>query len=146
MNKIFFLLFSIILTPSVTLASWVKLSPEELIEQTQVAVIGEFIGTTRIVTDVKDESLIVGIIKVKELLGRSVQDDFLLFAIRYEGAPLISTTISFNKGQKGLWLLKQHSPNNTVLFSVSHPQQFIPFNDTKSISHLKKLLFNKKTY
>jgi hypothetical protein len=141
-KKVTFVFLSL-LTPSIAFASWVKLSPKELVEQTQVAVIGEFLGTTRIATSMKGKSLVVGIIKVKDDLGISVQYDFLLIAIRYVSAPLISTNIDFKKGQKGLWLLKQHSPDNALLYSASHPQQFVPFSDVSTMNHLKDLWMNK---
>lgn len=139
LNKMIIVLLSIVLTPSIALASWIKLSPEELVGQSKFAVIGEFIGTTRISTQLANKILIVGVIKVESVLAGPVQDDFVLIAIRRAGAPLVSSTINFKKGQTGLWLLKQYSPDNTALYSAHHPQQFTPSSDTDTINHLKKL-------
>jgi hypothetical protein len=135
-----FLLVSILLNSSIAFASWVKLSPEELVEQSKLAVIGEFIGTTRIATQEAGKNLIVGVINVETVLDGSVQDDIILIAIRTSGAPLISTTINYKKGQNGLWLLKHYSPDNTTLYSASHPQRFTPSSDVDTFNLLKNLV------
>ncbi|NQZ89449.1 MAG: hypothetical protein HRT54_17880 [Colwellia sp.] len=146
LNKMIIVLLSILLTPAIALASWVKLSPEELVGQSKLAVIGEFIGTTRIATIDSGKNLIVGVIKVETVLAGAIQDDFLLIAIRRAGVPLVSSTIDFKKGQTGLWLLKQYSADNTALYSASHPQQFTSSSDTDTINHLKKTLAQLKKY
>ena len=146
LNKMIIVLLSILLSPSIALASWVKLSPEQLVGQSKLAVIGEFIGTTSIAAQEKGKTLIVGVIKVETVLDGSVQDDLLLIAIPNAGAPLVSSTILFRKGQTGLWLLTQHSPNNAALYSASHPQQFTPSSDSDTINHLKKLLAQLKQH
>jgi len=143
-HKVIIVLLSILLSPSIALAAWAKLSPEELVGQAQLAIVGEFIGTTRITTQETGKNLIVGIIKIEIVLDGSVQDDFLLIAIRNVGAPSISTTINFRPGQKGLWLLKQYSSTNTTLYNANHPQQFTPYNDIKTLEHLKSLITKQK--
>ncbi|TWX59567.1 hypothetical protein [Colwellia hornerae] len=145
-NSIIILLVVIWLSPSFAFASWIKLSPEELIEQSKLAVIGEFIGTTRLMTQKTGKNLIAGIIKVDDFLDGSVSDDFLLIVIGHEGDGLISTTINFKKGQKGLWLLQLYSPDNPVLYSASQPQQFTPSSDLATINELKNLLIEHKEH
>jgi hypothetical protein len=140
LNRMIIVLMSILLSPSLAFASWVKLSPEELVGQSKLAVIGEFIGTTRVAAQKAGTNIIVGVIKVETVLDGSVRDDFLLIAIRKVGSPLISSTINVNKGQKGLWLLNKYSPDNTALYSANHPQQFTPSSDVKTINLLKKLI------
>jgi len=144
LNKMIIVLVYILLSPSLVLASWVKLSPEELVGQSKLAVIGEFIGTTRVAAQKTGTNIIVGIIKIETVLDGSVHDDFLLIAIRNADSPLISSTIGFKKGQRGLWLLKQYSPDNTLLYSASHPQQFTLSSDVKTIIHLTNLVAEKK--
>jgi hypothetical protein len=130
---------------SIASASWAKLSSEALIEQTNVAVVGEFIGTTRISSQEVGKELIVGVIKIESVLVGSIQDDLLLIVIRKAGYPLSSSIINFNKGEKGLWLLKQYSSANSLLYSVNHPQQFIASGDVARINHFKSLLLENKT-
>jgi len=143
-NKFIIVLMCFLLSPSIALASWIKLSPEELVAQSKLAVIGEFIGTTRVAAQETGKQLIVGIIKVETVLDGYFQDDFLLIAIRKVEAPRISSTIKFKKGQKGLWLFTQYYPDNTALYSASHPQQFTLSSDIDTISDLKSLLAKQK--
>ena len=128
------------LTPSIVLASWAQLSEKELLEQTSVGVIGEFIGTTRIIVEENNATLIVGIIKVKSVLKGLVEKELLSIVIRNANAPRVSTSITFQEGQKGLWLLKQYSPANPSLYSANHPQQFIASGDIARIKHFKSVL------
>lgn len=132
------------LSTSSTLGSWIKLSPKQLVTQSNLAVIGEYIGTTRIKSFPAGNELIVGVIKVNNILKGSVQDELILIAIRNAKGALMASTTSFKKGQKGLWLLTQYSPDNAVLYSANHPQQFIPSSNIDAMSVMKKLLIKQK--
>jgi len=132
--------------PSIALASWVQLSPEELVAQSKLSVVGEFIGTTRVATQESGKELIVGIIKIQKVLSGSIRDDFLLIAIRKADVPQISSTIRFKKGQKGLWLLTRYSADNKTLYSASHPQQFTQSTDKETIKHLINLVTKHKRH
>ena len=130
-----------LLPPSfLVFSSWVKLTEKELIELTNVAVIGELIGSTTISNNETQDGLIVGIIKVEKILSGPFSDDFLLFVIQRSGIARISSTVNFKKGQKGLWLLKQYGPTTPFLFSANHPQQFISSSDINKINHLKSMI------
>jgi hypothetical protein len=139
-----FVLMFILLNPTITLASWIQLSPEELVEKSKLAVIGEYIGTTRVSAQGEGKNIIVGVIKVETFLYGTIRDDFVLIAIRNADSPFISSTINFKKGQRGLWLLPLYSPHDTALYSANHPQQFTPLSDVKTINQLKKLVAEQK--
>ena len=144
-KKIAFLLVLLtLLLSSITHASWVKLSSEELIQQTKLAVIGEFIGSTSIVIKADKIEFSAGIIKVEKVENGITNDEFLLIVLRRKGAPRISTDINYSKGQKGLWLLTNYSQDNPTLYSAGHPQRFVSYKNSETLHQLKKLLAKHK--
>jgi hypothetical protein len=101
------------------------LSPEELARQSELIVVGEFLGRDRVQIASGASPIDVGVIKIQTSLkgDRTLTVALLaLPALRPNGL-VGSADIVLKVGQQGLWYLKRKQEG---LYVVDHPNRFVP--------------------
>ncbi len=119
------LMICIIVSPYKANAMWVALTDTELIQQSDIIVIGELIGQTQVMLMACQERLSLGVLQVKEVLKGDKAQTLLLLELPSPEVPRASTDISYKKGQKGLWFLRVRNPGEIGIYLADHPQRFL---------------------
>jgi len=103
---------------------WSQLSAEELARQSDLILVGEFLGRERVKLADHGATLNIGVIRVESVLrgeaGHSVV--LLLLPPIRPGGLVASADIRIDKGQRGLWYLKRKSEG---LYLVDRPDRFV---------------------
>ena len=130
------------LAPTLGGAMFAKMSDEELIRRSDLIVIGEWVGQSSLRLANSSESMEVGAISISEVLKGSPGQSLVLVAIRASGAPRSGAEFSYRRGDKGLWLLRQHQESGANgIYLADHPQRFVPDTDgAERIKDIRRLL------
>lgn len=135
------LLVTLLAIPGSAHAMWVKLTDTELIARSDVIVIGELIGQTRMKRSSDGETLWLGILEIGEVLKGDPSQTMLLLVLPSPEGPRSSSDIFYRKGQRGLWFLHTRRPGEIGLYLADHPQRFLPAPDaTDRIKAIRKIL------
>lgn len=117
----------------------------ELIEKSDVIVVGEFLGQTEVRFGSAGEPLSIGVIAVREVLKGKPQEKVLLIAVPSPTKPVSGSDIVFRPKQEGLWLVAARPGGPTGVYFADHPQRFVPSGSDKSkVDALRKLLSDGK--
>ena len=137
------------------LFAWVSASPlqamfapytdRELIEKSDVIVLGEFIGQTEVRVGGAAEPLSLGVIAVREMLKGNPQEKIVLIAVPSPSKPISGSDIVFRPKQEGLWLVTSRPGGPSGIYVADHPQRFVPSGrDQSKIDALRKALRSGK--
>ncbi len=125
-------------------AMWVKLSENELIEQSDVIVTAEMIGHAPMMID--GVKFVIGVLKVEEVLKGDKEKTVMLLALPSTEGPHKSTDIFYKKGQKGLWFLRERKAKGEAgIYLADHPQRFLSIEHAEDqIKTIRKIMKNKE--
>ena len=121
---------AIAVTASEVRALWVKLSLEELVERSDLVVIGTL-------ADVRAQSharFDVGTMRIEEVLvGRKDLTEASLMIPAGAGGIRSSTDIFYSPGERGLWFLRRQQEGQEELYLADHPQRLQPIENVESV-------------
>jgi hypothetical protein len=105
-------------------ADWTQLSPEELAKQSDLIVVGEFLGSEPVRLSPQLPLQNIGSIRVDQVLkgDASRKVALLLLPMPRPNGLVSSADIRVEKGQRGLWYLKLRAEG---LYVVDHPDRFL---------------------
>ncbi len=123
---------------------WVKLSDEELTEQSNVIITAELIGEVPIM--INQAKFVIGVLKVEEVLKGDRDQTALLLALPSSKGVYISEDIFYKKGQKGLWFLRERKTEGEAgIYLADHPQRFLSMEHASDqIKAIRKIMKNKE--
>ena len=123
---------------------WARLSDEELIASSDLIVMGEWLGETQIALEGAASTQGVGVIAVSEVIKGKREPGFVLVQRRGAGALRSSSDLSFERGQRGLWLLRAKPGGAQGIYLADNPQRFVSESgDGGRIAALKRLIDRK---
>ncbi len=105
-------------------ADWINPPKEELYEQSQLVVLGEFIGRDAVRSVGNEDDVIVGAIRVESVFKGDEQRAVVLLKLPASrpGGLVSSADVVIKDGQRGLWYLNSRDDG---LFIVAHPWCFV---------------------
>jgi hypothetical protein len=105
-------------------ADWINPPMEELYEQSQLVVVGEFVGRDTLRSAGSDDELVVGAIKVDSILKGDEEKAIVLMKLPAPrpGGLVSSADIVIEDGQRGLWYLNARDDG---LFVLAGPWCFV---------------------
>lgn len=121
-------------------AMWIRLSDAELISTSDLVASAELIGHTSLRVAADHPRLVVGVLRVDEVLKGDPGITVALLVLPSSDGPRASTDLVYRKGQRGLWFLRARDEKNAGLYLADHPQRFVPLHQTARIDALKRLL------
>lgn len=112
-----------LLQPLFAHGDWADVAPQELARQSDLIVLGEYLGQEQISPPEMSGALNLGVIRVESVLKGETRALVLLRLppARPDGLRL-SSDLHFTPGQHGLWLLRQQSAG---LFFIDRPERFL---------------------
>jgi hypothetical protein len=115
-------------------ALWVKMTECELVEQSTLIVLGEYMGESQI--QPTEQSLIsrLGVINVETMLKGTAED--IVFIEQAYSAIKNSSDIQYKTQEKGIWFLKPSPMYRSGVFLANHPQRFKPINELLAVKAL----------
>lgn len=123
---------------------WARLSDDELIASSDLIVQGEWLGETQVALDGAARTQGVGVIAVSEVIKGKRELGFVLVQRPGAGAPRSSSDLDFERGQRGLWLLRAKPGGAQGVYLVDTPQRFVSESgDGERIAVLKRLIGRK---
>ena len=125
-----FLINFLTLSPPNTMAMWVKLSDLELVERSDIIIIGEIVQQKQVV--IETSQITVGVVRIDAVLKGSKNQTEVLLKFQGAGAVTKSDDIHYRKGQKGLWFLRKQCVGGLDIYLADHPQRFVPQKDIKA--------------
>lgn len=134
--------FALLLPRSGT-AMWAQMSDAELVASSDLIVVGEWLGQTEVVLQAGATPHAIGVVAVSETL-KGTAAGFALVLRPVATAPRSSSDLDFERGQKGLWLLRAKPGGTKAVFLADHPQRFVnAAQDSARIAALKALIARK---
>ncbi len=120
---------------------WAAMTDEELIRQSDLVVMGEWLGQGPVKWSPTAAPTELGVIRVREALKPAAGVQPLAFVALPRPTGLLSgSDLNFKPGDHGLWLLRA-LPGMAGLHAVDHPQRFVPLaTGAAKISELRRLL------
>lgn len=104
-------------------ADWINPPHESLVEQSDLILLGEFIGREKIHLLNTDSPTIVGVIRVESIFKGASQNIVLLMLPPARPHGLVSSAdVVIDDGQRGLWYLKKKAEG---LYIVEYPYHFL---------------------
>lgn len=123
---------------------WAQMSDEELVSSSELIVIGEWLGQIQVVLESGKSFQGIGVIAVSKVLKGSLEPGFVLVQRAAAGAPRSSSDLNFERGQKGLWLLRAKPDGAQGIYLVDHPHRFVSASgDPARIVALRRLMGRK---
>jgi hypothetical protein len=102
-------------------ADWPHLTPEELARQSELIVVGEYLGQDLV--RLEGNAINIGVVRVDSVLkGEGAQAVVLLQLPHRPKGLVASTDVPLQKGQRGLWYLRKKSEG---LYLVDRPDRFV---------------------
>lgn len=108
------------LSAAPALAMWARMSERELLDSSDLIVIGTFTGYETLQVDGAERR--VGVIAVAEVLRGTAPGPELALSVPQPGDLVSSTTLVYPIGAEGLWFLRAAG----VVYAADHPQRFVP--------------------
>jgi hypothetical protein len=127
MNKAAIVLLLSCMTIGSAGAMFVGLSDSELVEQSDLIVVGELIGRARIGAP-GGRVMLLGVIKVDETL-KGDRDLTVVFIALPDRRLMSSSDVPYSDGQRGLWYLYLRDVEEEGIFLADHPQRFMPIDE-----------------
>lgn len=105
------------------LGMFVKMSDEQLLDDSSVIVVAEFIGYSDLELGPAGRSTRLGVLKRSVTLKGETTQTIFLIKLASPNAPISSTDLNYKSGDTGLWFL---SPTDVKgVFQCNHPQRFV---------------------
>ncbi len=101
---------------------FVQMSDDELIRQSELVVVGEWLGQSTVTID--GHRVDLGVLRVSEVLKGSAGTTVVLIPVASLDAPRSSSDIRYKRGDGGIWLLRPH-PRIAGTYAADHPQRFV---------------------
>jgi len=108
-------------------ADWIQLTQSELVETSNLIVVGELLGAQEI--SLGATTYRIGVIQIEEVVRGSPSGQgiaLLRMQLASAGGLRPSVETGFGIGSRGLWYLLQADDG---LYSAGHPQRFVPINE-----------------
>lgn len=121
-HRLTILLMAAVIADS-ALGMWAMFSEQELIERSDLIVVGTLASEQRHKSG--ERELRVGVIKIDEALKGSAPSEVLL-ALPANGQPISSSDLNYRIGQSGLWYLRAPPQGGDTAYKADHPQRFVP--------------------
>lgn len=134
------LLFTALTYTTTVQAMWARMTDAELVESSQLIVMATYRGRADANLQIDGKIMQLGVLDVDKTLKGNQRKIIYLHLPQPEGFPHKSDDIFFHPGQKGLWFLREASPENAV-YVIDHPQRFVPEDNVDiRLDSLNKLL------
>ena len=117
---------------------WERLTDEKLIEKSEVIVLAELAGQTRLMPSPDGPALWLGALRVEETLKGDSQQTVRLLLLPSPEAPRSSSDILYRDGQRGLWFLRARPPGGDGLYLADHPQRFLAAAQAERIVEMRE--------
>lgn len=122
-------------------AMWARMTDSELIQRSDLIVVGEWIGEAQIAIPAQQLKLDVGVVAVKEVLKGDKRQTVALVAVPGRERLVSSSDIVYRQGQRGMWFLRLRSAGEAGIYLADDPQRFLPDDKAaKEIEAFRKLL------
>ena len=122
---IIFFVVGLFMAAGDTYAMWARLTDKELIAKSDVIVLAELVGQTKMKLASEGPVLLLGVLRVEEIFKGDPEETAVLLLLPSPEAPRASTDILYRKGQRGLWFLRVRKPGEMGLYLADHPQRFL---------------------
>lgn len=120
---------------------WARLSDDELVAGSDLIVLGEWLGETQVAFESAAKGQGVGVIAVSQVLKGKAEPGFVLVQRPGVGALRSSSDLNFERGQRGMWLLRAKPGGAQGIYLADHPQRFVSESgDPGRIAALKRLI------
>lgn len=96
----------------------------ELIERSDLVIIGVYAGQANIGLGTEGPRFAVGVITVTEVLKGPAGTTVALMALPPAGMPRSSSDLTFTLGDRGAWCLRSRPGGGSGLYLADHPQRF----------------------
>jgi hypothetical protein len=116
---------TVLLAPSTGESMWAKMSPAELVQRSELVVIGELVETITLQTDVSAPRVHLGVLQISDVVKGPSQSKFALLHLPDDKGPISSSDIFYQVGQKGLWFLRMRK-GTAGMYLADNPQRFLP--------------------
>ena len=116
---------------------FVKLTDEELVEQSELIVVGELIGRSSV--GAAPDARMLGVIRIDDTLKGEASATVAFLALPARMTLMKSDDIIHSDGQRGLWYLRESEEHGVYL--ADHPQRFVPMDQaSEQIDTLRERL------
>ena len=119
------------LTAMQAAGDYAYLSPEDLAKQSELIVVGEFLGRDRVQTAASAGPVDIGVVKIQSVLkgDSKLTVAFLALPPLRPNGLVASADIVLKVGQSGLWYLKRRQEG---LYVVDYPNRFVPMPEAQA--------------
>ncbi|MBF0612949.1 MAG: hypothetical protein G8345_20195 [Magnetococcales bacterium] len=106
-------------------ASWVAFTAPQLVQASEMIVVGKLVATVPEVVDLNGYALNLGVIHITQVLKGVSPSRFVTLELPSPTAPRSSSDLLHKKGQNGMWFLRLHGQEPAKRFIADHPQRFV---------------------
>ena len=106
-------------------AMWAELTPEQLIDQSQLIATGEVIGTTRMRLAAEGVDTYLAVLRLDKVYKGDSKRVIAHVVIPAPTPGLHSTVITYTTGQAGLWYMRLRAADDRGIYLADHPQRFV---------------------
>jgi hypothetical protein len=103
---------------------WAAMSDDELIQRSDLIVIGEWLGQASVTLPGAAAAVELGVVAVAETWKGSGERSVVHVLAVPAQAPRSGSDLRFQRGDRGLWLLREQA-GGRGLFLADHPQRFV---------------------
>jgi hypothetical protein len=126
------------------LAMWEKMSDAELLQRSDLIVVGTWQGLALPPSGSAAVTPTVGVVAVSEVLKGPATTTRALVVVPAPDAPRSSNDLYYRVGDTGLWLLRKRPGEQANLYLADHPQRFVPAaTEAARIEVLRKMLLRR---
>ncbi len=104
-------------------ALWIRMTEAALLAGSDVIVLAELIGHTRIQRAADAAPRWLGVLRVEQVVKGDPGLTTLLLVVPVQAQ--VSTDIVYHRGQRGLWFLHLYAPDEIGFYAANHPQRFL---------------------
>lgn len=119
--------------PAATHASFLKLSPGELLARSQLVATGQLLGITPLRVSGDGETLRVGILRLERVFRGPEQRTTLIVLPPEEPKVVSSDRVDYSVGASGLWYLRRYRDDSRGLYLADHPQRLLTDDQTNRL-------------
>lgn len=119
---------ALVFAPTGAGAMWARYSKEQLIEASDLIVVGAMTSITSLVRPSDGVERTIGIIEVDSVLKGPRETKIVWIDLPQQDMPIKSTDIGYTIGQQGLWFLRLLKPKSDGIYVADHPQRFVPYD------------------
>lgn len=105
-------------------AMFAPLNDADLLRSSDLIALGEWLGQTRLQTPGQATPWDLGVLRIDELWRGPEGLQLAMMQAQGPGRPVSSSTLLFQRGDRGLWLL-QLLPGSLGIYQCEHPQRFV---------------------